>query len=312
MAKILVTGGAGFIGSHLVDELIRKKHRVVVVDDLSAGSRKNVNTAASFYKLGISSPRLKNIFASVRPQYIYHLAAQKSVRESVENPIRDARINIEGSLNVLENAVRYRAKKFIFISTGGAIYGDTNKVPTLESHPEHPVSPYGVSKLTVDKYLHFYKNVHGLPYVSLRLSNVYGPRQDPEGEAGVVAVFISRILSNKQPIINGKGTQTRDYIYVSDVVDACAKSMRPNVQGIYNIGTSKEVTVNTLFDQIKNTSNSGFFRKYASPLPGEQQRSCLSYALFSNKTNWKPRVTLNKGLLLTYNWFDEQYEKKVK
>lgn len=312
MARVLVTGGAGFIGSHLVDELIRKKHRVVVVDDLSSGRRININKAATFYKVSICSSQLKKIFASVRPQYIYHLAAQKSVRESVENPVEDARINIEGSLNLLENSRRYRAKKFIFISTGGAIYGDTNKVPTIESHPEHPVSPYGVSKLAVDKYLHYYNDMYDLAYVSLRLSNVYGPRQDPDGEAGVVAIFISRILRNKQPVINGNGTQTRDYVYVSDVVDACIFSMSRNIQGIYNIGTSKETTVNTLFDHIKDISNSQVSRKHGSALPGEQQRSCLSFTLFKNRTNWKPKVSLRNGLSLTYNWFDEQYEKKVK
>lgn len=310
MSRVLVTGGAGFIGSHLVDALVRRKHRVYVVDDLSAGRRTQVPRSVRFFKLNICSPRLREIFKRVKPDYVFHLAAQKSVSKSVKDPVFDAEQNIIGSLNVLQQCVYQKAKKVIFSSTGGAIYGDTSKIPTDEKHEEMPVSPYGVAKLSIDKYLHYFSTVHGLKYVSLRYANVYGPRQDPEGEAGVVAIFLDRILRNKQPFINGHGRQTRDYVYVDDITSANLKAMKPNVQGIYNIGTSQQTSVNSLFRKIKRITKADKPEKHARAIPGEQQRSCLSYKKYQRASGWKPQVKLDKGLVLTYEWFKEQYGKK--
>ena len=312
MSKILVTGGAGFIGSHLVDALINKKHRVVVVDDLSVGRRANVNSKAGFIKLAIQDKKLKTVFSSNKFDFVFHLAAQKNVRVSVEDPVFDAKVNILGSVNLLEQCRKYNIKKFIFASTGGAIYGDTLSIPTLETHSEDPISPYGVAKLAIDKYLHYYHTVFGLQYVSLRLANIYGPRQDPEGEAGVVAIFFDRILKNRQPVINGHGRQTRDYVFVDDTVQVGLLSLRTSVKGIYNIGTAKETSVNGLFTHIKKVSNSKFSQKHGPALAGEQQRSCLSAKKFKQQTNWSPSINLSNGLLLTYKWFQEQYEKKSK
>jgi len=311
MSKILVTGGAGFIGSHLVDELIRKKHQVVVADDLSVGLRSNVNPKARLIKLAIQDKKLKSVFSANKFDIVYHLAAQKNVRISVDNPVFDAEVNILGSLNLLEQCRKFKIKRFIFMSTGGAIYGDTTSIPTRETHSEDPISPYGVAKLAIDKYLHYYHTVFRLQYVSLRLANIYGPRQDPEGEAGVVAIFFDRILRNLQPVINGTGKQTRDYVFVDDVVRACLCGMRPSVQGIFNIGTEHETSVNRLFTHIKKISKSQLHQKHVPALVGEQQRSCLSARKFKKQTGWRPTIDLFRGLVLTYNWFHEQYEKKV-
>jgi len=309
--RILVTGGAGFIGSHLVDALIKRKHRVVVVDDLSVGLRRNVNPKARFIKLAVQDKKLKTVFSSNKFDFVFHLAAQKNVRISVDNPVFDAEVNIVGSLNLLEQCRKFKIKKFIFMSTGGAIYGDTASIPTRETHSEDPISPYGVAKLAIDKYLHYYHTVFGLQYVSLRLANIYGPRQDPKGEAGVVAIFFDRILKNLQPVINGNGKQTRDYVYVGDVVKAGILALQPPVKGIYNIGTAKETSVNSLFAHIRKISNSKFDQKHAPALACEQQRSCLSAGKFRKQVGWRPMFDLPQGLALTYNWFKERYEKKA-
>ncbi len=301
--KILVTGGAGFIGSNLVDELIKKGFSVVVIDDLSFGKRKYLNKRAKFYKLGVESGKLGEIFKKEKPQIVFHLAAQKDVRKSVADPVFDAQINILGSLNLLENCLKYKVKKVIFTSTGGAIYGDTKKVPTSEDHPEWPVSPYGVAKLSIDKYLHYYHEVRGLNYVCLRLANVYGPRQDAEGEAGVIAIFISKLLKGKQLIINGDGKQTRDYVYVDDIVRACLLSLRNKIIGVYNIGTSKETSVNQLFKKLVRIGKFKTEEKHGPAMPGEQMRSNLSYKKAKKEMGWQPKVSLDEGLEKTIEWF---------
>jgi len=312
--KCLVTGGAGFIGSHLVDRLIKEGHRVVIIDDLSTGKKENLNSKAKFYKIDICSSKISQIFKKEKPEIIFHYAAQIDVRKSVENPVEDAKINILGSLNVIQNFISINrqnphksATKFIFASTGGAIYGEANVIPTPEGYPEFPLSPYGVAKLTIEKYLNYYHKVFDLPYVSLRLANIYGPRQNSKGEAGVVAIFCDKMLSKKQPIINGSGRQTRDFVFVGDVVEANILVLKKNKIGIFNIGTAKETDINTIFKKLKNLTGSKCKKIYDPALPGEQKRSCLDYSKAKRELGWQPKYSLDNGLNKTVEWF-----KKVK
>lgn len=300
--KVLVTGGAGFIGSHLVDQLIELGYHVLVIDNLSTGNKRNLNSRAKFYRLDILSNKLAKIFQQEKLNYVFHLAAQINVRKSVDDPVFDAKTNILGSLNLLENCQKFKIKKFIFISTGGALYGDAKVIPTSESNPEKPVSPYGVAKLSIEKYLYYYKNEFGLNYTILRLGNVYGPRQNPEGEAGVVAIFISKLIKNIQSVINGTGKQTRDYIYVNDVVRAMIMAINKK-SGIYNIGTAKETDVNTIFKKIIKLGKFKAKEKHGPPVKGEQQRSCLAYSKIKNEWGFQPKYSLDQGLAETINWF---------
>ncbi|MCL4428411.1 MAG: NAD-dependent epimerase/dehydratase family protein, partial [Deltaproteobacteria bacterium] len=250
--KILITGGAGFIGSHVADELIAKGNGVVIIDNLSTGFEYNINPKAKFIKADITDfKKIENIFASESPEIVYHFAAQIDVRKSVSDPLFDAETNIMGTLNLIKLSNDFKIKKFIFSSTGGAIYGDTDMRPTPENHPEWPLSPYGIAKLTIDKFLNYYYEIFGLKYISLRYSNVYGPRQNPYGEAGVVAIFLNKMLKNEQPVVNGDGNQTRDYVYVKDVVKANILALK-NIDKaeIYNVGTSVAISVNDLFKEI--------------------------------------------------------------
>ncbi|MCK4520279.1 GDP-mannose 4,6-dehydratase [Candidatus Parcubacteria bacterium] len=308
--KILVTGGAGFIGSHLVDRLVKERHKVIVIDNLSTGSKKNLNPKAKFYKLDIRNPKVSDVFKKEKPEAVFHLAAQIDLRKSVENPVEDAKINILGSLNILQNFIRINqlnprksVSKFIFTSTGGAIYGDADIIPTPETYPEMPLSPYGVEKLVFDKYLNYYYKVFGLPYVSLRLSNVYGPRQNSKGEAGVIAIFCDKMLGNKQPIINGSGKQTRDYVYVDDVVEAGILAFKKKKIGIFNIGTAQETDVNTIFRKIRKLINSDCKEIHVPEKPGEQKTSCLDCSKAKKELGWQPRYDLDKGLKETVEWF---------
>ena len=245
--KVLVTGGAGFIGSHVVDRLLQEGHDVVVVDNLVTGKRKNVPKAAQFYKLDIENPKLERIFRNERPSIVFHLAAQMNVRRSVEDPMFDAQVNVLGTLNVLEQASKHGARKVIFSSSGGAIYGEQLAFPAPETHITQPLSPYGISKLCGEHYLSYYHRLSGIQVVSLRYANVYGPRQDPEGEAGVVAIFIQKMLRGEQAVVNGNGRQTRDFVFVEDVVESNLMAMGPEVEGVYNVGTGIETSVNDLF-----------------------------------------------------------------
>ena len=304
--KILVTGGCGFIGSHLADKLIEQGHRVVVVDNLSAGKKENLNPKAKFYQIDIQDPEIPQIFQKENPEVVFHFAAQIDVRKSVENPIEGAKINILGSLNLIQGFVQIsRRKKFIFASSGGAIYGDTDIIPTPETHLESPESPYGITKLTVEKYLYFCKKAYGLNYLSLRLANVYGPRQNSKGEAGVVAIFADKMLSGNQPIINGSGCQTRDFVYVKDVVEAALLAMKKEKSGIYNIGTSEETSINEIFRKIKELANSNCQEIHGPEKPGEQKRSCLDYSRAKEKLNWQPKYSLEEGLKETVKFFKE-------
>jgi len=302
--KILVTGGAGFVGSHLVDKLITQGNKVIVVDNLSTGKKENINKKAKFYKLDICSPKIFEVFKKEKPEIVFHLAAQVNVRRSIEDPINDAKINILGSLNILDACRKFKVKKIIFSSTGGAIYGDAKIVPTKENYPPKPESPYGIAKLTIENYLDFYKKVYGLNYISLRFANVYGPSQDPKGEAGVVAIFTNKLLKGERPTIFGDGKQTRDFIYVDDVVSALIKSM--NYKGketIFNVGTGIETSVNQLFKLISKILGIKIKPIYAPPKPGELKRSCLDISKFKRELKWQPKYNLEEGLKETIKWF---------
>jgi UDP-glucose 4-epimerase len=301
--KILVTGGAGFIGSHLVDRLIKENYQVIVVDNLSTGKKENLNPKAQFYQLDILDPKLSEVFQKEKPEVVFHYAAQIDVRKSVKNPLEDAKINILGSLNLLENCKRFKVKKFIFASSGGAIYGQADIVPTPESYPAWPLSPYGVAKLTIEKYLNYYYKVFGLPYTSLRLANVYGPRQNPEGEAGVVAIFCHKLLKGEQPVINGDGTQTRDYVFVDDVVEANLLALEKDKVDIFNVGTAKETSVNEIFQRLKRITGAGIEGIHGPAKQGEQKRSCLDFSKIKKELDWQPNYSLEQGLEKTVNYF---------
>jgi len=302
MSRILITGGAGFIGSNLADKLIAKKHRVVVIDNLSTGKKKFVNSKAKLYKIDITSPKIADVFTKAKPEIVFHLAAQKSVPFSIRYPLADSKTNVLGSINVIENSLKHRAKKFIFTSTGGAIYGQTKLIPSPETTPENPDSPYGLNKLSIDNYLrNYYAKVRKLNFISLRLANVYGPRQDPAGEAGVIAIFISNLLKNKQCYIRGTGGQTRDFVFVDDVVDSCLKSINQG-QGIYNIGTAKEISINKLFQIIKNLIP-GKEAEHQSSIFGEVYRSVLKSNKAKSELGWIAKVDLEAGVKKTIDYF---------
>lgn len=305
MSKVLMTGGAGFIGSHLVDSLIDNGHDVVVIDNLSSGKKENLNPRSKFYQTDILND-LSEIFEMERFEFVFHEAAQMNVRRSIENPMFDSRVNIEGSINVLENCRRFGVKKIIFASSGGAVYGDTTRIPTSESHPLKPVSPYGLSKATVERYLDFYKHFYGLPYLSLRYANVYGPRQNPAGEAGVVAIFTELLLKAKAPTIYGDGSKTRDFVYISDVVDATLLSLKTKKVGVYNVGTGKETSIKEVFKMLKAAIGISIKPIQAADQSGEQLRSCISFHKIKKNLGWEPKITLRDGFKKTVEYFRVQ------
>ena len=300
---ILVTGGAGFIGSHVVDHLIAKDYRVIVVDNLSSGSKNNINPKAEFQLVDIRDRGIEEFIRKIQPKAIFHLAAQVSVRQSVYDPQDDASINIIGSLNVFQAAVKARVSKVIFSSTGGAVYGEQDYFPADEAHPLRPVSPYGAAKLAVEKYLHFYKLEYGLEYTALRYANVYGPRQDPHGEAGVVAIFGQKLLAHQQPIINGDGTQTRDFVYVEDVARANILALENAFCGALNIGTGRETDINTLFHILTKITGSPIQDFHGPAKPGEQYRSVIDCGQARRILQWEPLTTLEQGLRQTLDYF---------
>ena len=301
--KVVVTGGAGFIGSHLVDRLLLEGHDVVVVDNLSTGKRKNVNRNARLYRLDIRSSRLERVFRNERPSVVMHLAAQMDVRRSVADPGFDAQVNILGTINVLQQAFNHGTRKVVFSSSGGAIYGEQDAFPAPETHPCRPLSPYGISKLSGEHYLSYYPQVGGVQDVSLRYANVYGPRQDPEGEAGVVAIFIQKLLNGEQPIINGNGRQTRDFVFVEDVVEANVAVMGQGIRGVYNVGTGVEASINELFALIKELMNSSSRPMHGPAKKGEQRRSVVDPSTLRKELGWESRVSLREGLVQTIEYF---------
>ncbi|MDK2880279.1 MAG: UDP-glucose 4-epimerase [Clostridia bacterium] len=311
--RILVTGGAGFIGSHVVDGLLEAGHEVAVVDDLSTGKRENVNPEAAFFRMDVCDPELERVFREGRFDYVNHHAAQIDVRRSVADPAADARTNILGLLNVLELCRRYGVKGVVFASSGGVVYGEPRKFPVSEKHPKGPLSPYGVSKLTSEFYLAYYAEVHGLPYVALRYGNVYGPRQDPHGEAGVVAIFGLKMLEGASPVIYGDGEQLRDYVYVGDVVRANLLALRYLSEGrakcgsggcaindfAFNVGTGVGTSVNRLFALLKELTGFAGEPGYGPERPGELRRIWLDPARARAELGWEPEVELREGLRLT-------------
>jgi UDP-glucose 4-epimerase len=303
LVKILVTGGAGFIGSNLADSFIREGHQVTIVDNLSTGLESNVNKKAKFFKVDIRSAVMDKIFERTKPDVLCHHAAQIDVRKSTADPIFDAEVNIVGSLNLLNACVKHQVKKVIFASTGGAIYGEQDYFPADENHPADPLSPYGVAKLTIEKYLHFYRETYGIDFVSLRYANVYGPRQNPFGEAGVVAIFTERLLANKETIINGDGTQTRDFVFVDDVVESNLLALNYPKSDIFNIGTGKETDINCIFRLLKKITGSKQKEIHGPAKPGEQQRSVLDFSKAARILKWKPKYTLQEGITKTVEFF---------
>jgi UDP-glucose 4-epimerase len=298
--RILVTGGAGFIGSHVVDRYVAAGHEVSVVDDLSTGQRARVNPQARFHELGIQSPELAQVFAQERPEAVSHQAAQADVRRSVDDPAHDARVNILGSINLLDCCRRFQVGRVIYASSGGAVYGDTDTIPTPEDHPARPASPYGISKLTVEYYLACWQALYGVRGLALRYANVYGPRQSPFGEAGVVAIFAHRLLRGEQAVINGDGRQTRDYVYVADVAEANLRALeRPDVTGALNVGTGVETDVVALFALLRAAADVRAGARHGPVKPGEQRRSAVEPTRARESLGWRPRVDLAEGLRLT-------------
>jgi UDP-glucose 4-epimerase len=304
--RILVTGGAGFIGSHVAQSYVDAGHEVLVLDNLSSGKKENVPAGARFVFGDIGSDTAAEAVRTFRPEVLNHHAAQINVRKSVEDPLFDARENILGTLNLLEAARRNSVRKVIFSSSGGAGYGEQEYFPADERHPMRPVSPYGVAKVAVENYLHYYRGQYGLEYTSLRYANVYGPRQDPHGEAGVVAIFCTRLLRGQAAIINGDGEQTRDYVYVGDLVRANLEALdRGDGLGI-NIGTSQETDVNTLFRRLRDLSGSRQEEIHGPAMPGEQRRSVIENRLAYDELGWYPNVSLDEGLEFTLAYFRDK------
>jgi UDP-glucose 4-epimerase len=300
--RALVTGGAGFIGSHITDALIDAGHTVTVIDDLTRGRREQVNTGATFVELDITMAALGAAVADAHPDVVFHAAAQIDVRESVRNPLHDAEVNVVGTVNVLRAAVDAGARRVVFASSGGAIYGDTDVIPTPEDHPCRPESPYGTAKLCAEAYGGTFSRQAGLEFVALRYANVYGPRQDPHGEAGVVAIFATRLVHGKPVVINGDGTQTRDYVHVHDVVRANLAAV-DGPAGVYNIGTGVETDVNTLYRLLAAAAGVTSNAEHGPAKPGEQRRSCLDTTGARQRLGWRPSIGFDAGARSTLDYF---------
>lgn len=299
--RILVTGGAGFIGSHIVDAAVSAGHKVAIVDNLSTGRLQNLNSAARFYNVDITDKKaLDAAFANWQPEYVIHHAAQIDVRHSVQDPAFDAAVNIGGSLNILHAASQHGVRKVVYASSA-ALYGDPCYLPVDEKHPVQPMAPYGASKHTVEHYLAIYHELYGLEYTALRYANVYGPRQDAKGEGGVVAIFTDRFLNGQGVVIYGDGEQTRDFVYVGDIAVANLLAMTADFNGILNISTEQETSVNDLFQLLQTVSGRTVACTRLPERPGEIRRSALSNKLAQEHLNWTPRVTLHEGLQRTFS-----------
>jgi len=299
---VVVTGGAGFIGSNIADAFIERGWRVTIVDNLSSGDRRNVHPSAAFHQLDIRDAATADLIRALKPDVISHHAAQMDVRKSVEDPAADADVNVVGSLRILEAAVDAAVKRFVFASTGGAIYGEPVEGAQDESHPTAPLSPYGCAKLAVEHYLHYYRVVHGLSSVALRYANVYGPRQSAHGEAGVVAIFAGRMIDGQPSTINGSGTQTRDFVYIDDVVAANLAASEAEWQGEYNVGTGVETSVNELYAALASIAGANIPAAHGPAKEGEQLRSVLDGSRLRKLAALPERTPLRDGLAKTFTW----------
>jgi UDP-glucose 4-epimerase len=300
--RAIVTGGAGFIGSNVVDALLARGDEVHVLDDLSSGKRENVSDGVRLHQADIRLDA-PSVFEELRPDVCFHLAAQIDVRVSVERPELDADVNVVGTLHVLE-AARAHGTKLVFSSTGGAIYGECDG-PAPEDHPRAPLAPYGVSKLAAEEYIAMYNRLYGSSHVALRYGNVYGPRQDPHGEAGVVAIFMNALRDGNTPRIYGGGAQTRDYVFVGDVV-AATLAAAGHDGGVFNVGTGTETSVVELYERIQHVSGIEREPQNAGPRPGELQRSVLDPSLAARDLGWKPERSLDEGLRATWTWISSK------
>lgn len=308
--KVLVTGGAGFIGSHVVDLMVEAGHDVVVVDNLSTGRMSNLNSNAKFYQVDIRSPELEKVIEAERPEVIDHHAAQMDVRKSVADPVYDADINILGGLNLLNLAVKYNVRKVIYISSGGAVYGEPIYLPCDEKHPVQPLCPYGATKYMLELYLYMYKQTYGLDYSVIRYPNVYGPRQDPAGEAGVVAIFTGLMLKDKPLTIYGTGEQVRDYVFVRDCARANVMLLSKGSGQVFNLGYGIGTTVNQIFAGLKSITGYGKDAIYGPARPGETFKIYLDATHAKKELGWEPTIPLHDGLSKTVDYF-RQVEYKA-
>lgn len=307
----LVTGGAGFIGSQVVDALIGDGWRVAVIDDLSSGKRRNVHPGAKFIKMDVGDARAAAWILKNKPDAVLHFAAQINIRRSVKDPVAEAETNIHASLKLLEAASKVKVKRFVFAGSGGALCSDDSPIPMKEHQVSEPLSPYAISKRTIELYGEFYQKEYGLPFVSLRFANVYGPRQNPKGEAGVISIFVSKMLANEPVTINGTGRATRDYVFVSDAVSAVMRVLElKGFVGIYHIGTGRETSVNDIF---KRTAKLLEYKKKPRHGPADTSvpmRSALDATLFKKLTGWEPKVGLHEGLKRTVLYYQTMREGK--
>ena len=308
--KVLVTGGAGFIASNLVDNLISQEHDVVIIDNLTTGKEENINSKATFYKEDIDNTEsLEKIFAEEKPDIVNHHAAQVDLRRSVRDPLYDAQVNIMGSLNLINVSSKHNVKRFIYASTGGAVYGEPRYLPVDENHIIDPQSQYGVSKHTVEHYLFVFAQTHNLPYTVLRYPNVYGPRQDPHGEAGVVAIFTEQMLDGEQSTVFGDGTKTRDYVYVGDLVNANMSAMfnEADLSGeIYNLGWGKEIKDIEVFEAVRDALGLSLEPLFDEKRPGEIDRICLTNTKAAKGLGWSPKVEFQEGIKLTTDFYKDR------
>lgn len=301
--KAIVTGGAGFIGSHIVDALVEKNVSVAVVDDLSTGKKENLNPAAKFYNVDICGDELEKIILNEKPDIIFHQAAQISVSRSVREPAFDAKVNLVGAISLLESCVKAGVGKVVFSSSGGTVYGEVPGDPANESTAFSPLSPYGISKMCFEYYLNFYNYEHGLKYTTLRYGNVFGPRQDPHGEAGVVAIFSKLMLKGAAPKINGDGMYYRDYVYVKDVAAANLKCIDAGDCEAINIGTGRPTNVVEIYEEIKKATGFEGEAEFGPARPGDLRRSVLDIAKAAKTLDWKPAVTFEQGIENTVDFF---------
>lgn len=303
MAKVLVTGGAGFIGSHIVDRLLARSHSVHVLDDLSSGSKKNLAAGVPLHEVDMRSDAARKLVEDLAPDFIVHAAAQVSVRISMEQPALDTDLNVTGLINILTPLRDRKGTHVVFLSSGGAVYGEQETFPAPETHRIMPESVYGLSKRVGELYLEFWSRVWGVTSTALRLSNVYGPRQNPHGEAGVVAIFCERLLAGKSITVNGTGKQTRDFVYVEDVAEAVGRAVDTRSLGEFNVGTARETTITELAERLRDMACPSSTISYAPAKAGEQMRSCIDVAKAKKVLGWAPTMDFATGLANTLEWY---------